>query len=155
MVDPALFGIVSLVATPFIGGAFAFFTAWLTKRSDRKIADRQAEAEENGTAAQTWQQRVEAIENRADEREKESKRELKELDDKVQRLEETVREFNERWRVVTSTLSQLLWQIAQQWPPGSPHPVLAAHLIAVLERYGIADLIPAVFRSDLTQNPKE
>lgn len=142
----AIVGIIAAVATPFIAGGFGFAGIWLAKRSERK----QAADAQDGTNALSWQDRLAAIETRADEREEAAQKKLSEMGAKLAAVEEELRTYNERWRVVTSALSQLLWEIAQQWPAGSPHPVLNGYLLTVLEQYGVADLIPAAFRGDLS-----
>lgn len=145
MVDPGLVGIIAAIASPFLAGGFGVFGIWLGKRSDRK----QAAEEADGTNALSWQDRLTAIETRADEREKAAEAKLEAMRLQLKEVQDELRTYNERWRVVTSALSQLLWEIAQQWPPGAPHPVLNGYLLTVLEQYGVADLIPAAFRGDL------
>ena len=142
MVDPGLVGIIAALASPLLAGGFGVFGIWLGKRSDWK----QAAEEADGTNALSWQDRLTAIETRADEREKAAEAKLEAMRLQLKEVQDELRTYNERWRVVTSALSQLLWEIAQQWPPGSPHPVLNGYLLTVLEQYGVADLIPAAFR---------
>lgn len=142
MLDPGIVGIIAAISSPFIAGGFGFLGIWFAKRSERK----QAADAANGTNALSWQDRLAAIEKRADDREAAAKKELGAMQKKLDDVEEELRSFFDMWRIVTGTIAQVLWDIARQWPHGADRPILEPYLIEVLERYKLADLIPAAFR---------
>lgn len=137
MLDPAVVAIVAAIAAPFLAGGFGVLGIWLGKRGDRTIS-------QETTTANAWLQRLAAVE----EKDKARGEEVRQLREELDTVKSTLDQFNERWRVVMSAVSQLFWQIAQQWPDGAPHPILDARLIRVLDAAGVGDLIPAAWRGN-------